>query len=309
MAGRYKSQGKKPFLMQKRYKAGDEQKYDHIKVSEAQKKFADSVRNKAERGVVASINVPLSKNEFDALCSLVFNIGSFLSAPKLKKLINNGDYINGSKEMLDINKANNVVEEGIKIRWERSMIYLFRVFIILIINYLLPNVAYSQQIVGGWDLVKILSVNGDNNAGQILREGMRLELMSLTLTIWPEPTRGTNRGNLDLYCHPERMDGLDLSKGDYSKDERLKQFLKKVGGLNGLDKILRKNFKFSLKKFEFAYVTGPNEDGKEPCKSIENVNFYVTKDRKSVYMFIYPYIYQFKGGFGYVGGGAFNFGK
>jgi GH24 family phage-related lysozyme (muramidase) len=55
--------------------------------------------------VKKAIKVPLYQYEFDALVSLAFNIGNIASkAPNLCKFINDCNYIDGPKEMLDINK-------------------------------------------------------------------------------------------------------------------------------------------------------------------------------------------------------------
>jgi GH24 family phage-related lysozyme (muramidase) len=45
--------------------------------------------------VHSSVKVPLLQHEYDALCSLVFNMGSFKPAPSLLKKLNAGDYTVG----------------------------------------------------------------------------------------------------------------------------------------------------------------------------------------------------------------------
>ncbi len=114
------SQNKKGIAKGKHYRAGDEKRYDYITIEEANKLFDSSVKIKSESVVNRAIKSPLSQNEFDALCSLIFNIGSFIKTPKLLKLINRGDYINGPNEILDIGKAKGKFLTGLNTRRERE---------------------------------------------------------------------------------------------------------------------------------------------------------------------------------------------
>ncbi len=191
------------------------------------------------------------------------------------------------------------------------MKYLSRTLIILLTSFftsqffLFPIFAYADdhngQQAGGWDLVKIVSVSSHNDKKPLLKKGIQINLINGQFTIWPYPSTNKKRGNLDVYCHPEMIDGFEF-KDNYTNDERLKSFLEKIGGIYKLNKILKNNFYFSINKLNFAYKSGKSKDGKEPCKSIENTNFYMSKDMKYVFMFIYPYIYQFEGVFGYIDG-------
>ncbi len=115
-----KSQDKKGILKGENYQTGDEKRYDYITIEEANKLFDSSAKRKAEDIVKKAIKSPLSQNEFDALCSLIFNIGLFARAPNLLKLINHGDYINGPKEILNIKKANGIVQAGLTERRKRE---------------------------------------------------------------------------------------------------------------------------------------------------------------------------------------------
>jgi GH24 family phage-related lysozyme (muramidase)/murein DD-endopeptidase MepM/ murein hydrolase activator NlpD len=73
-----------------------------ITEAEVQALFDDDKRNK-ESLVKSSIRVPLYQHEYDALCSLAFNIGMlFKKAPSLCRKINAGDYAGGAVELLDI---------------------------------------------------------------------------------------------------------------------------------------------------------------------------------------------------------------
>lgn len=77
---------------------------DFIPIAEAKRYFEEDVP-KHEAYVKKVIKVPLHQYEFDALVSLAFNIGNIgVKAPNLCKLINQKDYENAPKEMLDINK-------------------------------------------------------------------------------------------------------------------------------------------------------------------------------------------------------------
>lgn len=77
---------------------------DFISISQAKTYFEEDVL-KHEAYVKKAIKVPLYQYEFDALVSLAFNIGNIASkAPNLCKLINESNYKDGPKEMLDINK-------------------------------------------------------------------------------------------------------------------------------------------------------------------------------------------------------------
>lgn len=49
-----------------------------------------------------AIKVPLLQQEFDALCSLAFNMGSLSGAPSLVSKLNAGDYAKAPVELLDI---------------------------------------------------------------------------------------------------------------------------------------------------------------------------------------------------------------
>lgn len=83
---------------------GKRARIDFIPIAEAKRYFEEDVP-KHEAYVKNAIRVPLYQYEFDALVSLAFNIGNIgVKAPNLCKLINQKDYQNGPKEMLDINK-------------------------------------------------------------------------------------------------------------------------------------------------------------------------------------------------------------
>ncbi len=68
----------------------------------------------AETAVNQAVKVPLSQNEFDALCSFTFNvgIGAFNKSTLLKKL-NAGDRTGAANEFARWNKAGGKVQNGL----------------------------------------------------------------------------------------------------------------------------------------------------------------------------------------------------
>lgn len=73
--------------------------------------------NVAERAVNSYVRVPLNQNQFDALVSFTFNVGSgnFRNSTLLKKL-NNGDYKGASNEFLRWVRAGGRVLAGLQRR-------------------------------------------------------------------------------------------------------------------------------------------------------------------------------------------------
>ena len=79
----------------------------------ANKDFADEI--------FPSIKVPVAQNQFDAMVSLAYNIGtgSFLKSTLLKK-VNAGDFTGAGEEFLRWNKANGKEVLGLTRRRERE---------------------------------------------------------------------------------------------------------------------------------------------------------------------------------------------
>lgn len=77
------------------------------------KDFADKI--------FPAIKVPFTQNQFDAMCSLAYNIGtgSFLKSTLLKK-VNAGDFIGASEEFLKWNKSGGKELSGLTRRRERE---------------------------------------------------------------------------------------------------------------------------------------------------------------------------------------------
>ena len=67
-----------------------------------------------ERAIIRLVKVKLNQNQFDALCSLIFNIGisAFNKSTLLAKL-NTGDYVGAAEQFRRWNKVNNVVMAGL----------------------------------------------------------------------------------------------------------------------------------------------------------------------------------------------------
>ena len=57
--------------------------------------------NKNERSINRLIKVELNQNQFDALCSFVYNLGAgSLQVSTLRKKLNNGEYLDAANEFL-----------------------------------------------------------------------------------------------------------------------------------------------------------------------------------------------------------------
>ncbi|WP_322853093.1 lysozyme [Acinetobacter baumannii] len=74
---------------------------------------------KFEKTVNESVTVPLTQNQFDALVSLTYNIGSgAFKGSTLLKLLNKGDYKGAADQFLVWNKAGGKVMKGLVRRRE-----------------------------------------------------------------------------------------------------------------------------------------------------------------------------------------------
>jgi lysozyme len=97
---------------------------DTITEGQASAELKHHVEKIAERDIKRFIDVPLTQFEFDALVSWVYNVGGGnLQASTLRRVVNNGDYLQGGEELLRWNKANGEVMAGLTRRRisERSL--------------------------------------------------------------------------------------------------------------------------------------------------------------------------------------------
>lgn len=82
---------------------------DYISNERAKELLIYDVKNRREKILKRSINTKLSQCKFDALCSLIYNIGSFANTPNLLSAINTSQFNKAGDIMLQINKAGGVV--------------------------------------------------------------------------------------------------------------------------------------------------------------------------------------------------------
>lgn len=70
-----------------------------------------------EAGIECMVNVPLTQNQFDALCSFVFNIGrgNFKDSTCLSRL-NQGKYLEAANWLLPWHRINGIENEGLLTR-------------------------------------------------------------------------------------------------------------------------------------------------------------------------------------------------
>ncbi|MDF7667444.1 lysozyme [Orbaceae bacterium ESL0727] len=79
----------------------------------------------AENSINKLVKVPLSQNQYDALVSFVFNVGTMaFNKSTLLCQLNNRDYVSAANEFLRWNKANGVVLAGlVKRRQAEKMLF------------------------------------------------------------------------------------------------------------------------------------------------------------------------------------------
>jgi len=75
-----------------------------------------------EKAINRLVVVPLTQNQFDALASLVFNIGEGgFSTSTLLRLLNSGDYAGAANQFHRWNKQKGVALKGLTIRRKEEM--------------------------------------------------------------------------------------------------------------------------------------------------------------------------------------------
>lgn len=97
---------------------------DGITETKATELFEDRLEDFEK--IVRKVRVNLHQYEFDALVSLVFNIGSFSKCPKLKKYLTHGKYKKAANEMLDI--TNNGTAGLVKRRKAENKMFLKNIY-------------------------------------------------------------------------------------------------------------------------------------------------------------------------------------
>jgi len=158
-----------------------------------------------------------------------------------------------------------------------------------------------QGYAGGWFLKKVVPV-AQTDATPLLniKDDIQLEIIRSQFTIWTlkgmKPTYQNIR-TIPL-CHPNFLGGGQFK---LSEEQEIQHFADQAGGMAAVNNTLQNDLGLSLSNIGLVGGMGCNEDGKEPCKGIENASFYVSKDKKHVLMFKYPYIYRFDGGYGKIG--------
>ena len=81
------------------------EKFDKITIPQANELFLKDM-GIVEKQLTDVITVPITQGQFDAMCSLVFNIGiGAIKKSKAMKALNNKDYITASTEMFSRDKG------------------------------------------------------------------------------------------------------------------------------------------------------------------------------------------------------------
>jgi GH24 family phage-related lysozyme (muramidase)/LysM repeat protein len=99
--------------------------YEQIKGGITEAQAADVLKRdlfSAEQNIRQSVQKPLLQQEYDALVSLIFNIGSFRKCPKLLSKLNTADYIGACDEFTDITNGG----EGGLVKRRNAEINIFR---------------------------------------------------------------------------------------------------------------------------------------------------------------------------------------
>jgi len=99
--------------------------YEKFKSGVTEAKATDILKrdlSAAEQEVQESVQKPLLQQEYDALVSLVFNIGSFSKCPKLLSKLNTADYSGACDEFADITNSG----EGGLVKRRNAEINIFR---------------------------------------------------------------------------------------------------------------------------------------------------------------------------------------
>ena len=79
------------------------------------------VQNVYGKAINRYVKVPITQNQFDALCSFAYNVGiGNLQKSTLLKKLNKGDFIGAGAEFLKWNKANGKILNGLTTRRQKE---------------------------------------------------------------------------------------------------------------------------------------------------------------------------------------------
>lgn len=173
---------------------------------------------------------------------------------------------------------------------------------LLLLGCLLAPTLFAQQgEAGGWFLKKVVPVAQTDAAPLLdIKDNIQLEVLSSQFTIWTLKGMKPTYQNIRTIprCHPNFLGGGQFK---LSEEPEIQHFADQAGGMAAVNNTLKNDLGLSLSNIGLVWGMGNNEDGKEPCKHIENTSFYVSKDKKHVLMFKYPFIYRFDGVYGKIG--------
>lgn len=99
--------------------------YDRVSKTKAEDMLNYDLKNRREKDIKSKVNVKLSQPKYDALCSLIYNIGSLSGAPKMLSHINKKNFNQAANEFDDIIKSEGkVLDVLIKRRAKEKRLFL-----------------------------------------------------------------------------------------------------------------------------------------------------------------------------------------
>ena len=168
----------------------------------------------------------------------------------------------------------------------------------LVVMTTLPAHA-TPGYAGRWDLKAIVPAVETTKKPLLYPQGyFSLEMISAQATIWSSPLGFNANYRQSSFCHPDFLGG---GRFNLAKDETLQQFVAQAGGKEAVTHTLKTKLGVSFSQFDLIWGIGPGQDGKAPCKDLGNTTFYLTKDKKHLVFFQYPFIYRFDGVYGRIG--------
>lgn len=170
---------------------------------------------------------------------------------------------------------------------------------------IITNIAYAGEYhgeySGAWVLRKIVSV-ATTDQKPLLKIGNVINVMSSEVTIWDHNIKKNEDIDSIQYCH---AGGVNANLFSFNKPTHdFNDFIQSAGGMYKFNTMLKNKFNVTLSNINLAWGFEKNNDSKEPCNHIwvnsDNTSkmIYLSKDKKTTFMFIFPYIYYFKGAWG-----------